>query len=233
MRDVTKSEKFQEIARLLRDGNGIADIANALGKNRNTIKSYVNFNRSHFIGVGAIPTSNLISEERKCQETLGVNIAQRDYLRSIGATRKFSAQRSNAAKRGISFELTLGDWWSIWDKSGKWSERGVGVGRYVMSRFGDKGPYAAGNVEIILSTQNNSDSWLPGRKRKAQRRNICSDKKLKGRPNLKLEDECVREIRSKYLKGSKTNGSVALAREYGVSNSLIWAIVSNKRRSSV
>jgi hypothetical protein len=43
----------------------------------------------------------------------------------------------------------------IWDASGKWDQRGRGDG-YVMSRYGDEGPYQKDNVYICLARENNS-----------------------------------------------------------------------------
>jgi len=71
-------------------------------------------------------------------------------------TRCFHAQRQNAANRGIGWELTLWQWWSIWQQSGKWSLRGRGQG-YVMCRKGDVGPYSVDNVFIAPARINSSD----------------------------------------------------------------------------
>src|SRR5688572_26084725 len=59
----------------------------------------------------------------------------------------FARQRSAARSRGVGFNLTLQEWWNIWQDSGKWNERRTGSG-YVMCRVGDSGPYAVGNVFI-------------------------------------------------------------------------------------
>jgi hypothetical protein len=50
--------------------------------------------------------------------------------------------------------LTFDEWWSIWEQSEHWHERGVGRGKYCMARFGDCGPYAIGNVKIIPQEEN-------------------------------------------------------------------------------
>lgn len=71
----------------------------------------------------------------------------------IGA---FNCQRQNAKARGIGWELTLWQWWQIWNLSGKWDQRGRGQG-YVMCRRGDVGPYAVGNVFIAPARENSSD----------------------------------------------------------------------------
>lgn len=73
--------------------------------------------------------------------------------------RKFIAQRRNARKRGVVWSLTFREWWEIWAASGFWQLRGRGDG-YCMARFGDVGPYAVDNVEIITCAQNTRDSFI-------------------------------------------------------------------------
>jgi hypothetical protein len=70
----------------------------------------------------------------------------------IGA---FCRQRQSARQRGIGWELKLWDWWMIWSASGRWDQRGRGEG-YVMSRYGDEGPYRKDNVYIGTARENNS-----------------------------------------------------------------------------
>lgn len=62
-----------------------------------------------------------------------------------------------------------------------------------------------------------------------------ADKVEKGREakgemfkSAKLTEATVREIRKRYEYGSRENGTVALAKEYGVSSSLVGAIVHGK-----
>ena len=74
-------------------------------------------------------------------------------------TGAFQRQRQNARKRGILWDLTIGDWWDIWVRSGKWGERGRGAEKYVMGRNGDIGPYAVGNVKIITQAENVEEYW--------------------------------------------------------------------------
>lgn len=69
----------------------------------------------------------------------------------------FRRQKYNAGLRGIGWELSLWQWWTIWQESGHWEERGRGQG-YVMCRRGDVGPYAVGNVFIALAAQNSSEA---------------------------------------------------------------------------
>jgi len=67
----------------------------------------------------------------------------------------FSGQKRNAKARGIGWELTFWQWWTIWQQSGHWEERGRGQG-YMMCRYGDVGPYAVGNIYIATGVHNGS-----------------------------------------------------------------------------
>lgn len=79
-----------------------------------------------------------------------------------GGTYAWQQQRRNAMRRGIAWELSLHEWWRLWQESGKWPERGRGGDKYVMSRIKDSGPYAIGNVHIQTLSENSRDavdSW--------------------------------------------------------------------------
>ena len=70
----------------------------------------------------------------------------------------FQQQRQNAKKRGITWDLTLKEWWDIWDASGRWSQRGRGRDLYVMSRKHDTGSYAVDNCFIQQGIENNRNA---------------------------------------------------------------------------
>ena len=70
------------------------------------------------------------------------------------AKKRYSEQKRRAKVRGIDFLLTFEEWANIWQQSGKWDQRGRGNGKYVMSRNGDIGPYAVGNVRIVIHRDN-------------------------------------------------------------------------------
>jgi hypothetical protein len=69
----------------------------------------------------------------------------------------YESARSTAKRRGIAWEFTQESWFSVWHRSGKLSQRGNGADDYVMARFGDVGPYAPSNFEIITRRQNSID----------------------------------------------------------------------------
>ena len=74
-----------------------------------------------------------------------------------GHAASFRQQKDSAKKRGIQWCLTFGQWFAMWEQSGKLSLRGRGKDHYVMSRVSDAGGYALGNVHIQLSTENNRE----------------------------------------------------------------------------
>lgn len=98
------------------------------------------------------------AKESSCLQRFDLSLDERNALRKINRemadaglvfrapTYAFTIQRNNAKRRNIPWCLTLGEWWSIWDASGKWSERGRHG--YGLLRFGDTGPFAIGNVFV-------------------------------------------------------------------------------------
>lgn len=85
----------------------------------------------------------------------------------------FIEHRLNAKDRGIGFELTFSQWLEIWIASGKVRRRGCRRGQYVMARHGDRGPYAVGNVKIILASENIAEA-LRGKPRSEATRALIS-----------------------------------------------------------
>ena len=85
----------------------------------------------------------------------------------------FNNQKRTAGTRGIGWELTLWQWWSIWQKSGHWHERGRGQG-YAMCRLNDVGPYAVDNVYIATCAENIKDYWVNRRAQSVQPQTLRS-----------------------------------------------------------
>jgi hypothetical protein len=97
-----------------------------------------------------------------------------DYIRKNNGNpivKAYLNQKYKAMSRGIGWEISLADWWRIWQESGKWDRRGRGQG-YCMARWGDSGPYRPDNVYICTVGQNFSDSYIvkPASARAAKRR---------------------------------------------------------------
>jgi hypothetical protein len=90
---------------------------------------------------------------------------------------RYNEQRQISKKRNVDFHLSFEDWFSIWQSSGFWSLRGRGPGKYVMSRYGDQGPYSKDNVFIQLWEKNYADAWT---EEKLKQANIKRSLKQKG-----------------------------------------------------
>ena len=71
------------------------------------------------------------------------------------------AQNNSAKRRGIDFLFTLEEWLAWWQRElaakGPDAERGLRKHQYMMCRYGDTGPYAAGNVYCGTCADNFAD----------------------------------------------------------------------------
>lgn len=131
----------------------------------------------------------------------------------------YGVMKGCAKRRGIEFIITFEEWCNIWEKSGKFAQRGRKKAQYCMARFGDKGPYAIGNVEIITNEENI-----------AVRKSTKGMHYNQGTDNYwaNLTKEQVLQIRSEYRRGIKGYGQYSLSRKFGVSEKTIHNIVNGK-----
>jgi hypothetical protein len=97
------------------------------------------FHTSHF------PADKLVAEAREACERGEI---------PADAYQAFRSQVQSAKSRGIPFEFSFSEWWSWWQTDDRWSNRGVGAGKMVMARNGDKGPYSPNNVYCATHSQN-------------------------------------------------------------------------------
>jgi len=123
--------------------------------------------------------------------------------------KKYTDQKSKAKCRGIDFKLTFEEWYDIWQKSGKWDQRGIRKGQYVMSRYKDQGAYEIGNVHIQTVGDNNKEAYQYHRKPPmlGKKHSLESKAKMKGRPGPnkgKVLSQDIKDKISKTLSGRKT-----------------------------
>lgn len=71
----------------------------------------------------------------------------------------YNIQRSRAGQRGLVM-MSFEEWLTVWEDSGKLSQRGRGKGKYCMCRNNDTGNYTPDNVFIGLFTDNVSDAAI-------------------------------------------------------------------------
>lgn len=69
-------------------------------------------------------------------------------------------QKARAIARSIPWEFSFDTWMAVWGRSGKLSLRGKGLGKYVMARRKDAGPYSESNVDITLYETNARDARI-------------------------------------------------------------------------
>lgn len=106
------------------------------------------------------------NRDAKYLRKYGVTFSEWQKLVSLGKdhraagkvppTYAFSQQRRSARQRGIEWNITLAEWWAVWQQSGKWEHRGRSGDSYVMCRCGDAGAYEVGNVYIATLRHNST-----------------------------------------------------------------------------
>lgn len=106
---------------------------------------------------------------------------------------KYATHKGGAVSRGIPWEFTFDTWWELWERSGKWDQRGNKHGQYCMSRYGDVGPYSPSNVFIQTRDDNIKDAHIGSKRTDETKKNISMSKKGKTLPKLQCP-HCKREI---------------------------------------
>lgn len=201
-------DRFPTMATLYREGYTLQQIGEQFGVTRERVRQILSKYGDMSAKDGGKHATAVAKKERRARLLDGRCIAKHGCTREqlailieIGRRMQaagrglyqtpvyaFRQQRQSAKNRGIGWDLTLWQWWSIWERSGKWENRGRGGTCYVMARHGDTGPYAAWNVDIIPTVKNvheaNNKSGLPCGVRRANSR----------------EYEAVRTIGGKQLK---------------------------------
>jgi hypothetical protein len=151
----------------------------------------------------------------QCSEQCERTGQSQKYCAPCGAIRdKYNDHKHRAARRGIPFLLSFEEWWSIWDGSGQWNNRGNRRGMYAMARFKDLGGYEVSNVRIITSEENNAERETTA----TSRAKVSVAVRGENNSSAKLTGQQVLEIRISLLSLRK------LAAIYNVSHTTIRAI---------
>lgn len=141
---------------------------------------------------------------------------------------QFRAQRQRAKNRGIPFLFTFEEWWAWWQVDGRWANRGLHPGGFVMARRNDAGPYALGNVYCATVAENGAEM---GRLLTAEQRARISEQKLAmhaARPEIAnhLRDRANHPMRKPVMTPAGYFPSAALAADhYGMSRQGVAARV--------
>lgn len=146
---------------LIRSGMTVAQMAVQRGVSRQRISQKLEaldlsdlYKRIQGLSHTAKRSARQQEAEDKCMERWGCDLATRREINREKAGLAYTRQRENAKRRCIDWNLSLGQWWDIWKRSGHWKNRGIYKGQYCMSRVGDQGPYAVGNVAIVPNSDN-------------------------------------------------------------------------------
>lgn len=136
------------------------------------------------------------------------------------AKQKYSSQRRRAIKAGIEWKLTFDEWYTWWQQTGHWEERGCSSDSYHMCRYGDTGPYSLDNIYCDKA-----------------KNNVAYANKHNPRSGYKHTEESkqtFREVNLHRIKLVKINGTVyegirEAARQIGISRELLtYRIKTNK-----
>jgi len=161
---------------MFRAGKTLEEIGSVYGVSRERVRQIISKYRGVIGSDGGQAARAKIERERRraereaeCYRKHGCSTKQFRELHRIGREMResgesvyrtpvgaFRNQRNNAICRGIPWNIKLWEWWSIWQQSGKWDERGRAADAYVMCRFRDEGAYEIGNVYIATLRHNSS-----------------------------------------------------------------------------
>lgn len=106
------------------------------------------------------------------------------------AKAKYRKHKATAKQRGIEWAFDFNEWCEVWQKSGKWDQRGKYSGQYCMARFGDIGPYSKNNVKIISNIVNHNEAHLGKPKPRGAEHSLNISRAKIGIPSPKRKITC-------------------------------------------
>ena len=115
--------------------------------------------------IAAKNEARLHSKNHRCLRRWGMTIDEyRAHVSEYGTSGRrdspmgrFQAQRKDFQKIGVVWLLPFAQWWAVWQRSGKWQQRGRGNG-YRLARINTARGYVLGNVQIIGGSDHMSDT---------------------------------------------------------------------------
>ncbi len=101
-----------------------------------------------------------ITREDNCLNKWGCTLEQWESLRKKHANfhltpiARYIQHRSNIKRANLIWQITLWEWWTVWEKSGHYNDRGRGKNKYCMTRIKENGSYTKENVVITTISEN-------------------------------------------------------------------------------
>lgn len=153
-----------DICAIYKSGSTQTAISKRFGVSKSLIQQILKANgvRSDEGGRAEAKRKTHYKKEREHIKKYGCTKTQLDSIReakkqgSHDPLTLFKSQQRHAMRRGVEWNLKFWEWWTIWDESGRWNERGRGVGKFCMCRKGDSGAYEASNVYIASVVHNST-----------------------------------------------------------------------------
>ncbi len=158
-----RKEQHDEIRDKYVSGLSLNKISLIYGVSRERIRQILNKNygitREDGGGrVAKIERHRIKAEEKKQKQySSKLKIAKRNGFSSVeeflavpkSAREEYRINKTSAGQRHIPWDFLLKGWWDIWVASGKYDNRGVGMGTYQMERIDTTKGYSPDNVRIV------------------------------------------------------------------------------------
>jgi hypothetical protein len=171
-------ERDQKMVAMYRQGLTLEKIGQSFGVTRERVRQILASHGVQRIHGGAAKRAEANQAVRKLRldvnslKRWGVTHEEMRLASASGLLRAYAEQHKNAKSRGITWNLTFGQWHDVWLISGKLDQRGRGKGKYVMSRTKDAGGYEIGNVHIQLVEENSREAVAKWRGQHKQHRGV-------------------------------------------------------------
>lgn len=179
-KDAERIQRDQKMAAMYRHGITLEKIGKQFKLTRERVRQILGKNGVQpGDGGGSLVAKARRAASERARETrylvkYGLPVEVVKQLQKDRVTHAFNQQRQSAKNRGIVWNLTFAQWFAVWQTSGKLHLRGIGKGKYVMSRVSDQGCYELGNVHIQLATENSKEAVAKWKgKAKANRGVFC------------------------------------------------------------
>lgn len=161
--------RTDDMISMYRDGLSLEDIGSSFGVSRERVRQILHKyagmtakDGGAYIKMAAKRAERRRMREEQSYERYGCSRADMRGLRDIGKDMmdkghgyystplgSFRSKRNNVIYNGGEWTLKVWEWWQVWVESGKWPEKGRGLGKYGMTRIDPAYGFVPGNVKII------------------------------------------------------------------------------------